>query len=457
MNQNYIIRIIFMACIYFIAAKLSFLISVENTIVTLVIFSAEGFALAGILLFGKKLWPGIFIGQFLVSYSVGMDISPSLLTASINSIEAILAFYLFARFKLNKSLPRLKDILGLTALIFLVLQPFSSILGNSVLFGFNIIESDDFIKNTFAWWFGNGMGQLLITPFLLYFSSKYKDTNMYEFVANALFFLALSYIFIIHLDIKYLALLLTATMPFVIYISYKRDLHFATFGVIIITFVSIYSTHLNVGIFSGDDLASNIISLNFYILSQMMLALIIGVLFAENKVVLNKLNQMALYDNLTGLPNRHLLEDKIEHAINNTKRNKNKTTICFIDVDYFKNVNDTLGHYAGDEVLKIISSRILNIITKKDSLLRIGGDEFVLILTTDSIDNTTALLNKISDEINQPIKLNNGIANVSLSIGISMYPSDGKSSSELIASADQAMYTAKNKGKNRFEFYNLVA
>lgn len=455
MDRNYIVKIILMAAIYFIAGKLSFLISVESAIVTIVMFAAEGFALAGILIFGKRLWLGIFIGQFLIGYSVDMGVLASLSIASINSLEAILAFYLFNRFKLDRSLLRLKDIVGLSALIFLVLQPFSSLLGNSALLGFDIIDRSNYFESIFSWWFGNSMGQLLITPFLLYFYSKYKDTNIFEFIANTIFFLVLGYISIIYLDIRYLALLLSVTMPFVIYISSTKDLHYATFGVIIIALISIGSTHLNIGLFSGEDLTNNIVSLNFYILSQMLLALIIGTLFSEKKVALERLNQMALYDHLTDLPNRYLLEDRIKQAIIKSKRSKSRVAICFIDLDHFKAVNDTLGHHAGDEVLKEVSSRIKSSIREEDSLLRLGGDEFVLILTdVSSKKDIENLLEKVSNEINQPIEINKGIANVSLSIGVSLYPSDGDSVAELMAYADRAMYEAKNRGKNRFVFYS---
>ena len=457
-NNYLLIKIIVLASAYFIAGKLSFLISVNSEIVTIVIFASEGIALAAILLFGRKLWPGVLIGQFVLGYSTGLGTIPSLLISISNSMEVIIAFNLFKFFNLDRSLYRIKDTLGLTALIVIILQPFSSLIGNNVLLSFGIIEHSTYTSSLFSWWFGNSMGQILIAPFIIYFYNNYKQTNVIDFIICSIFFFCLSYLLIIYFDIKYLALLISATLPFVIYLSSKRDLHYVTFSVIIIAVIALYSTHLNVGVFSRNDTIENIISLNFYILSLMMIALFIGVLFYEKKIALEQLNKMALYDPLTNLPNRYLLHERIQQAVIMSKRRNGKVAICFIDVDRFKEVNDSLGHDAGDIVLKEIATRINNNIREEDSLLRLGGDEFVLIITNiTNKSNISPLLNKISKEVNKPIKIGKNAATISLSIGVSLYPHDTESTSELISYADKAMYEAKEKGRNQFIFYQFSA
>lgn len=444
-----------MAFVYFIAGQLSFLISVDSAIVTLVMFTAEGFALAGVLIYGRHLWFGIFIGQFCLGLSTDLALAPAALTAAVNALEALLAFYLFNRLRLKTSLSRTKDVAGLISLIFLVLQPFSALAGNLVLLSFNVIDISHYFTSTFAWWLGNSMGQLLVAPFLMYAHHHCRSTLPLEFIGNALATLALSYLVLIHFDLKHLALLLTATMPFLIYLAAKRDLHYASFSVIVIAFVAIYSAHLNLGIFSGDDSISAMISLNFYILSQLMLVLLVGTLLAEKQYALKRLNQMALYDQLTGLPNRYLLQDRIQQAIRTTHRNNCLAAVCFIDIDHFKAVNDTLGHEAGDTVLKEITSRIKRSIREDDSLLRIGGDEFVLVLTNIHHQrNVATLLEYIGAEANEPIKIGTQSAHVSLSVGVSLYPQDTDSMCALIANADTAMYEAKHSGKNKFVFYH---
>ena len=286
--KNNYLKIILMATIYFIAGKISFAISHDSTIVTIVIFMAEGFALAAVLLYGRSLWIGIFIGQFILALSSGMSVLPSAIISSINAVEAILAVVLFTKFGLNRSLSSMRDIVGLSFLIIFVLQPFSSLLGSITLLSFSLIETQEYMKSLFSWWFGNSMGQLLITPFILYLYNNYKNTTKSEFISIGLFFVVLMYLTIIYFEIKYLPLLMGLTLILVIYLTIKKGLHYSTFAIIIISFVSIYSTYIKVGLFSGEDLIQNIISLNFYILSHIVLVLFIGTIFKEKELEIHK-------------------------------------------------------------------------------------------------------------------------------------------------------------------------
>jgi len=192
-------------------------------------------------------------------------------------------------------------------------------------------------------------------------------------------------------------------------------------------------------------------------LAHIILVLIIGTLFAEKEVAMKRLEAMAHYDFLTGLPNRNSLKDKVDEAIEIADSIENMSAICFIDIDGFKKVNDTLGHYAGDEVLKSVVYRIKNIIRDRDSMLRLGGDEFILIFSDlSSKDELDRVLERISAKVKEPIIIDNQVAKVSLSIGIALYPQDTTTVSELIAYADKAMYEAKNRGKDCFVYYQFI-
>jgi integral membrane sensor domain MASE1 len=147
-------------------------------IISIVIFASEGFALAGVIIFGKRLWVGIFIGQFVLAISSDLDLYSSLAISAINSMEAILGFILFHHFKLNKSLSTLRDVLGLLVLIVFILQPFSAILGTLVLLQTSIINLDDYSLSLFSWWFGNTMGQILFTHMSLLFYTHKKTIKV---------------------------------------------------------------------------------------------------------------------------------------------------------------------------------------------------------------------------------------------------------------------------------------
>jgi len=163
----------------------------------------------------------------------------------------------------------------------------------------------------------------------------------------------------------------------------------------------------------------------------------------------------ATHDVLTGLPNRRLLMDHLEQAIQRCKRNNRSGALFFIDLDNFKQVNDTLGHNAGDMVLVECAKRIRSAIRKSDIFGRLGGDEFLLIVEeVKSSDNLLHLADKINKVISEPFYIEDLKYNISASIGIAIFPNDSDDKEELLEYADMAMYQAKEKGKNRYQFYS---
>ncbi|WP_455755838.1 EAL domain-containing protein [Sulfurimonas sp.] len=168
----------------------------------------------------------------------------------------------------------------------------------------------------------------------------------------------------------------------------------------------------------------------------------------------NKINTLAYYDNLTKLPNRTLFEDRMQHAILNSKRTNLQVALMFIDLDNFKIINDTFGHRAGDKLLKDVAQRIQSNIRENDTLSRIGGDEFTLIL--ENIENRAYIAdiaNKIIKSFRHPFEFDAKETHSSLSIGIAIYPDDGDNLSDMMKNADTAMYRVKELGKNNFEFF----
>jgi len=169
----------------------------------------------------------------------------------------------------------------------------------------------------------------------------------------------------------------------------------------------------------------------------------------------NKLDYQAHHDGLTGLANRVLFEDRLNQAILRAKRSKTKIAMFFIDLDKFKPINDNYGHKAGDAVLKTVSQRIQKKIRQEDTLSRIGGDEFTIIMESIVKEEDILMLSKkIIDVLDEPIDYDNQSLNVSASIGISIYPDDTTNADTLLTYADSAMYLAKNRGRNRSILYS---
>ncbi len=171
----------------------------------------------------------------------------------------------------------------------------------------------------------------------------------------------------------------------------------------------------------------------------------------ENEV---RLAHLAHHDALTGLPNRLLLTDRLDHAIRHADRRGGKFALMFLDLDRFKNINDTLGHAVGDELLIAIAQRLRRALRSEDTIARLGGDEFMIVLGELSSDMAAALVaRKLLDEVSVFSQIGGHELFLTASLGIVIYPDNASSVDELMRAADIAMYQAKAKGRNLYEFY----
>ncbi|MFO1372143.1 MAG: EAL domain-containing protein [Candidatus Competibacteraceae bacterium] len=174
-----------------------------------------------------------------------------------------------------------------------------------------------------------------------------------------------------------------------------------------------------------------------------------------------QLYYMAHYDALTGLPNRLLLNDRLQQALARAERQKSFVAILFIDLDRFKYVNDSLGHIAGDLLLCEVAQRLSRNLRSEDTISRLGGDEFIIIIShfdniQESLSITTTIAKKIIADLSIPFNINDREIYSTASIGIACYPTDGKMINELLKNADSAMYHAKSIGKNNYQFYSKI-
>lgn len=175
----------------------------------------------------------------------------------------------------------------------------------------------------------------------------------------------------------------------------------------------------------------------------------------ERKAAEERIHQLAYYDSLTGLPNRSLLMDRLSQALSQAKRFGRSLAIMFLDLDDFKRINDTLGHYAGDELLKQAAQRLVGCVRTGDTLSRQGGDEFVVVLSEIVRPADAArVAEKIVAAMERPFRIAGQDLVVTVSVGISVYPTNGSDDvHDLMKKADIAMYAAKRAGRNRYEFH----
>jgi diguanylate cyclase (GGDEF)-like protein/PAS domain S-box-containing protein len=170
-----------------------------------------------------------------------------------------------------------------------------------------------------------------------------------------------------------------------------------------------------------------------------------------------RLAHLALYDHLTGLPNRTLFADRLNRAIGMAQRAANSLSLLYIDIDHFKEVNDRHGHHAGDELLKITAERLLSCVRDSDTISRQGGDEFLgLLINCGEDDASTLCAQKIVDACGVPFHIDGKELRLSASVGVAMYPSDATDARGLVRAADTAMYEAKCAGRARYERFSAL-
>ena len=174
---------------------------------------------------------------------------------------------------------------------------------------------------------------------------------------------------------------------------------------------------------------------------------------SELKRLQAELGQMAHSDELTGLPNRALLYDRLEQVMTLARRKRSRFALLYADLDGFKAVNDSLGHQAGDELLQEAARRLVSCVRESDTVARMGGDEFIIILNDlNQREEAGLVARKLLDAVSAPYTLGEAVCRVGVSIGIGIYPDDAEDAQGLISRADAALYQVKQAGKNNFQY-----
>lgn len=178
---------------------------------------------------------------------------------------------------------------------------------------------------------------------------------------------------------------------------------------------------------------------------------------SQRKQIEAQVMKLAHFDSITNLPNRTLFLDRLNQEIMRAHRERKSLALMMLDLDRFKEINDSLGHHKGDLLIKLTADRLLTCVQEKDTVSRLGGDEFTIIIPDlNAATEVNLVADKILEVIAEPFKLEGDIAYVTASLGITFYPDDSGNADELVRQADQAMYASKNNGKNRYTFFTKV-
>ncbi len=256
-----------LAALYFLFGHASFLVRVDDVLVTPVLFAPEGIALAMALRFGAAVWPGVFAGQLALALSRGLAPWPAASISVINSLEAVLAVWLFRSLKLDAGLPRARDLAGLLLLVFFVLQPFSATFGNATLWAAGIVDSAELSSSWLNWWIGNSFGQMLVTPLLLALlaGGRTKLQTAGDFLVPVLAISPVVWIADFLLRSTGVSSLLVVLAPILVLLALYRGLVAVCVGALAIAVSALYATSHAFGPFVVDGQA-NIPDLNLFII-----------------------------------------------------------------------------------------------------------------------------------------------------------------------------------------------
>lgn len=419
------------------------------------IFAAEGIAIGIILQYRKKAIPGFLLGKLIFYSYTETKFLLSIEYIIIELLEIAIILYGIKKYKINFYIEELKDLVGLFVII-IISQGISTLLQTLVTLGNNdIYNTQDMVAYWEQLYFGNTLGLMLLTPLTVMFLNKRKRIKKKELILITITTAIISTFIYTTSFLSSLPLLLSITVPLAIFISIRAGVRKGILAVNVESLIAILLTYHGYGIFIDDFNNIKYLDLRFYIYFNLLTTLFIGILFEERRKNEEKLKKIAHYDNLTGLLNRNILSDKLkELEYNYLFHRKTNNVICFIDLDGFKNINDTLGHDAGDELLKIVSKRFKKLIREEDIVIRLGGDEFLIIIyNIKNKEKIDLILNRMIKEINEPIDLKIKKVRISGSIGVTIYPESTKDIEKVLIHADEAMYIAKKAGKNQYRYY----
>lgn len=456
------------ASAYYLLAKFGLWIAPFVHVSVSAIWPASGMAIAVLVLFGKHYWPGIFLGAFAANFGL-LPIYAAVMLGLGNSLGALSGRWVLSPIdQFRPRLDRVSEIVKLSMLAAPLAALISATLGTMVLLLSQSVPLDRWFSAWSVWWLGDMMGNLVVAPSLLvcyaYRHSKPSREQFFEIMVLLGVMTWLTVASHLHwfgmpdFDPQFLLL-----FPFVVWAALRLGLVGTAVTVLI-------AAGLAVALALGEAKMTEtavpyavIANLQILLAIMSVPGFLIAAALTEHKNAENRLELLARYDGLTGLANRIALLDQLNLAVAEAERRETEVALLFMDLDRFKNINDTLGHAMGDRLLQECAHRIRSSVRQEDFVARLGGDEFTVLLQGEQVaQSAAAVAQKILDAMRLPVMLQGHEYVVSGSIGIATYngatpqsqPDDTHLAQELMRQADTAMYRAKRQGSG-YKYFNI--
>jgi len=424
------------------------------------IWPASGLALAALVVFGWRLWPGVLLGAFIANW-MDLDWHTALTIGAGNTLEAITALWLLNRFgEFHPSLERVRDVIKLALFAAPIASLVSALVGVAALVMNGQVAAEQFAQAGWNWWLGDIIGFLLFAPPIMvcwhyWKSAKYSAPPPEVWVVLALMLVSAG-LPIAGVDIfpgldggHYLLFI------FVIWAALRLGLPATTLVTLCAAALAAAATLMSGGMPVQHVGYPVVVNLQTMLMTIALSGLLVAAAIAERKHTEWRLDQLARFDPLTGLANRAAFQEYLDRVTAHAQRHGGNVALLYLDLDHFKNINDTLGHQTGDQLLQIVAARIQAGVRNEDYVARLGGDEFtVLVVGNHAARAAAAVAQKILQTLSEPINLLGRDYIMSASIGISalrgsLTTTGGTvvldDAQELMRQADTAMYRAKQQ------------
>ncbi len=453
-----------LAAIYFIAAKLSLLLAIPPGHAT-ALWPPSGIALAAMLLFGSRIWPGIWFGATLANLTVASSPVVAALMGTGNTLEAVACAALIQRFigiprrfESGRDVALFVAAAALSCTIAATLAVTSLALAGSVTW-------PEYLQNWWTWWQGDVTGIIIVTPFLLNWSlrraAQWPLNKRLEAACFGMLLLAVTHLTFSLGDIAGLPhpfSLTFAILPFMIWAALRLGQRVVTTAIAVCCAFAVYYTIDDLRPLSQASLNESLLTLLAFISTIVVTGLVLSAVTTERSRVMDRLarvmddlREQAMTDPLTGLYNRRYMWEFLQREWIRSKRKDIPLAVIMIDLDYFKRVNDTFGHQAGDFVLTAVSALLRSHIRSTDIVCRHGGEEFTLVLP----EATLEIVRRRAEDIQTAIKhldlefRDVPLGRITASFGVALFPDNADGPDSVLRAADEALYAAKSAGRDR--------
>jgi len=472
-------EIVIIAILYFITAKFGQLLAIDPGNVT-PIWIPSGIMLAAVLWRGYRIWPGIFIGAFFGNtwaYFIGSAsdvLIPTVIAGLSNGAGDVLCFvvgaYLIKR-STGSSFPfeKVRDVVMFVFFGALLGAAISAFFGATSLCLVSILPWDLYPEVLMTWFIGDAVGVLLITPFLLFWLTK---TNRVVFAYEEFIFLLVLFVACIFcLDLitieKDFSLPNNILIFVLIWSVFRLSPQITFSAILLIGAVSIATIAMGAGYYSDKNINYALIELQLFLSTLAIASMVIHAslharnnaeakLLEANRLLENRVKQrtqeleaLSATDPLTGIHNRRSIFELLEIELKRSSRHRASFSLLMLDIDLFKSINDRFGHHVGDIVLQNVCQECIEELREIDSMGRIGGEEFIILLPETNVEGAEKIAERIRKRIEEnEIIIESEKIKVTVSIGVTKNQID-ESKESLLKRSDQAMYLSKEKGRNQ--------